>query len=739
MKTYTKSAIILLAALSLAGCSKTEEFQNNPDSALEIASVSGISSYKLMSKAVITDDSLPNNESAKGIGLFVTATDGGAYDGKTEGFSNVRYTYNGEKWSTTTPVYLSKTEGKLYGYFPYSEAATNLKAIPVASSLNGTDYLYATTNDVSYTDKSVSLQMNHALARFHLTIKKGDKYLKDCNLSKILIESKAIDSYGTMDITMGTVAGSKTEGETGCVVFDGDGVTGTVTETGIEKDILLVPADNENGKKELFLTLTIDGSDAKIKFSGEGGLDIRSGIQCNATIEIQDSGIKVIGVGVATWGEGGSQEVQVNGHKVTVKLAEEQKPDLANDIIYTPTITNDGKVILEAISRSQKRLECYLEGKASCAKGTTTLVYYQPIGNYDPIIFISHVFTISDISSDIIATIGYPRPESINLSLSSFTTYVGCSSFKLTATVLPDDAVNKNLTWSSSNPSVATVDENGRVSPNVVGTANITATTEVGGITATCTVTVKPAEELILSGEFSVGPADNCKKVRFSRGNLRYTSNPESWCFFDNQYEQGHSQDQVSLFTWGYGSWSTGWKTTSYESGNFTDWGTKIGNGSTWRTLKSDEWAYLLEGRTDAANKVGYATVCEMHGLLLLPDEFEDPKTNESTSQACVEKKFVPKSSTGWEQNIYSQGDSWNKMQAAGAVFFPAAGYRDGDPGNPNPAAVYNVGNGGYYWSASPYYDSDAYDLYFHSGYVNPSFTNIRDQAYSVRLVTESK
>ena len=63
-------------------------------------------------------------------------------------------------------------------------------------------------------------------------------------------------------------------------------------------------------------------------------------------------------------------------------------------------------------------------------------------------------------------------------------------SEKLTATVEPDDATNKNVTWSSRNPSVATVD-NGIVTAVGEGTAVITITTEDGGKTATCTVTVR--------------------------------------------------------------------------------------------------------------------------------------------------------------------------------------------------------------------------------------------------------
>ena len=62
---------------------------------------------------------------------------------------------------------------------------------------------------------------------------------------------------------------------------------------------------------------------------------------------------------------------------------------------------------------------------------------------------------------------------------------------QLTATVLPENADDKSVTWTSSDETVATVDENGLVTAVGKGTATITVTTTDGGKTATCEVTVK--------------------------------------------------------------------------------------------------------------------------------------------------------------------------------------------------------------------------------------------------------
>ena len=79
---------------------------------------------------------------------------------------------------------------------------------------------------------------------------------------------------------------------------------------------------------------------------------------------------------------------------------------------------------------------------------------------------------------------------SVTLDKTSLTLDVGDTE-TLTATVKPDNATNKAVTWSTSNKNVATVDQNGNVKAVGAGTATITAAASDGsGKTATCEVTV---------------------------------------------------------------------------------------------------------------------------------------------------------------------------------------------------------------------------------------------------------
>ena len=86
---------------------------------------------------------------------------------------------------------------------------------------------------------------------------------------------------------------------------------------------------------------------------------------------------------------------------------------------------------------------------------------------------------------------GYVPVTGVNIYVDTITMTVGESNI-VPYTVLPSDATNKAVTWSTSNSSVATV-SNGIVTGVAPGTATITVTTVDGGYTDTCTVTIKAA------------------------------------------------------------------------------------------------------------------------------------------------------------------------------------------------------------------------------------------------------
>lgn len=91
-------------------------------------------------------------------------------------------------------------------------------------------------------------------------------------------------------------------------------------------------------------------------------------------------------------------------------------------------------------------------------------------------------------------TVNPVKVSSVVLSETAATMELGGAKKTLTATVQPDNAANKTLTWGSSVPSVATVDSNGNITAVAVGTTVITATAQDGsGIAASCTITVKEA------------------------------------------------------------------------------------------------------------------------------------------------------------------------------------------------------------------------------------------------------
>ena len=144
---------------------------------------------------------------------------------------------------------------------------------------------------------------------------------------------------------------------------------------------------------------------------------------------------------------------------------------------YTPTNANTGKGITWSSDKT---------GVATVANGVVTGV---AVGT--AVITATSEGGFTATCTVTVAEAPVVHPSSVSLNKSTTSIKIG-SNETLTATVLPADANNKNVTWSSDQPGIATVN-NGVVTGVAEGTAVITVTTEDGGKTAPCTVTVTAA------------------------------------------------------------------------------------------------------------------------------------------------------------------------------------------------------------------------------------------------------
>ncbi|WP_160673217.1 cadherin-like beta sandwich domain-containing protein [Clostridium sp. C8-1-8] len=118
------------------------------------------------------------------------------------------------------------------------------------------------------------------------------------------------------------------------------------------------------------------------------------------------------------------------------------------------------------------------------------------------------------------------HPSNITISNTNLQLKQGDTA-TLTATVAPDEAANKSLTWSSSNTAIATVDQDGKVTAVSAGEANITVTTVDGNLTASCAIKVIPKSSNANLSSLSL-QTSNAKNIAispvFSSDTLTYSA-----------------------------------------------------------------------------------------------------------------------------------------------------------------------------------------------------------------------
>ncbi len=244
---------------------------------------------------------------------------------------------------------------------------------------------------------------------------------------------------------------------------------------------------------------------------------------------------------------------------------------------------------------------------------------------------------------------------------------------KLGATILPDNATNTNVVWSSSNENVATVSSSGMVEATGIGSCTITcAATDGSGVSATCTVNVDLHECVDL------GLPSRTLWATYNIG----ADKPEDYGDYFAWGETTGYKNGKTNFDWSTYKWCKGSNTTLTKYCNDSCYG----NNGFMDTLTE------LEPEDDAAY-VNWGSGWRMPSLEQLSELINSSYTT-----------------TTWTTQNGIYGRKITSTINGNSLFLPAAGYRDD-------WSLYCPGSGGFYWlrTLEPGYPPCARILYFTS------------------------
>lgn len=696
------------ALLLLYGCAKEQSVSYG---SIEVTSVE---QSEPGSKAVIDGTAFPTDKGYIGLSLFKKADASEPYT--TSGATNIQYSYNSTKgkWTADPSIKVGSTPGYLYGYFPYKEANTDIKAIPVTSTLDGNDVMYASPQD-AITDNNAAtttLKMNHALARVTIFIKKDNSYSGDAKLSKITFNSGQHAQSGTLNAVTGNITATK-----GNVDLTVPYEAQTISPGGTTYECLLVPSEQSDIANPVNIWMMIDGQEKRIELKGsDKSIKIKSGTKSTVNLILSNTGLAASTVSIDEW-----QTYEIKEYKVTIT-----KPS-GHDVLMDIYEENDN-VMVKATSSAGDVLK--MEKKSGNAFINK---------DFDPDKRV-HTFTISNITTDIQAEITTAEAWNVSVNIQPFGagSVSGAGKYEkntpASLKVVPaPEQYYQFWHW---------LGKDGKI----VGSAPEYTTQ---ALKADSTYTAVFIPQFAVKSVFTVNSTG--AKVHFAKGNLWYNKAPGTgnpyWGVEEQQYSirtysevSGTPSNTYGLFGWGDVPNDGNDIRTDDDSMDYLwtkDWGTKLKPENSWRTLTNVEWDYIINTRGgDNGAKFAAAIINDKNGgLLLIPDGYGVSSEKTTINGVTINKVNV---SNAWCGNNVISSENWANLEAAGVVFLPYTGRRDG-------TEIKETGTG-YYWSSTEDGNQKSFVLEFNgkteeSGILGDSPTTNVNRHYgcAVRLVTDCK
>ena len=288
--------------------------------------------------------------------------------------------------------------------------------------------------------------------------------------------------------------------------------------------------------------------------------------------------------------------------------------------------------------------------------------------------------------------------ESVSLDKTSYEMTEG-EEFSLTATVKPDNATNKNVTWSSNNTSVAIV-SNGTVTAKKAGTATITVKTEDRGKIATCKVTIKAN----YVDEYGVnhGPGIKINETIWAPVNCGYHATDYKYgklYQWGRKYGQGYDESDATF--------------PSKEAGTIKEGGVSLAEGQS----QSNKNIFFLSNPNISSKDWAYPSNSQLWNIgseaSPIKNNENDPCPDGWRVPTQKELKELTKCHSVFTTNTLGQNGLWFSGSILYAedvprVFFSAAGKRLHNDGRKS-----GRDSQLYYWSSRT--EERAVYLYYHS------------------------